>query len=134
MSRAITYAAMPIVELLLATKPNLKKGHLMHCAVSRSPPDLDLIRHLAAAGAPVDDTLYNDRKSFLYRGYFTRGTPLHEACREDKVAVAQLLLELGALPDKLHMEGSVFVPPTARQIVFERQVPDMVELFTSLST
>ena len=95
---------------------------------------MDLIRHLAAAGAPVDEKLYDDPKSFLYRGFLTRGTPLHEAYREDKVAVVQLLLGIGALPDKLHKVGSEYVPPTARQIVFERLVPDMVGLLTSPST
>lgn len=103
----------------------------MHCAVERKVADPEPLTVLAQSGAPYDEILWQDPKSFTYRGHFTRGTPLHRACELDNVPVARVLLGLGADPDKLSMKDNVQVPPTPRVIVYERKNPDMVSLFES---
>lgn len=119
------------MQLLLNQVRSLDSGQSMHCAVERKVVDLELINILAQGGAPYDEILWQDPKSFTYRGHFTRGTPLHRACGLDNVPVVRALLRLGADPDKLSMKDNIPIPPTPRAIVYERKDRDMVLLFES---
>ncbi|KAK1808377.1 hypothetical protein LTR12_017268 [Friedmanniomyces endolithicus] len=132
LSHAVAAAPRLTVQVLLEKAATLEKGQLIHCAVDREIPDPELIGILAENGAPYDDILWQDAKSFRYRGHFTRGTPLHRACKSDNVAVARVLLNIGAGPDKLSMKDNDHVPPTPRAIAYERRHPDMVMLFEGL--
>ncbi|KAK1083117.1 hypothetical protein LTR48_006518 [Friedmanniomyces endolithicus] len=129
LSHAVAAAPRPTVQVLLKKAATLEKGQLIYCAVDREIPDPELIEILAENGAPYEDILWQDAKSFRYRGHFTRGTPLHRACKSDNVAVARVLLKIGADPDKLSMKDNDQVPPTPRAIVYECRHPDMVMLF-----
>ncbi|KAK1084348.1 hypothetical protein LTR33_002719 [Friedmanniomyces endolithicus] len=76
LSHAVAAAPRPTVQALLKKAATLEKGQLIHCAVDREIPDPELIEILAENGAPYEDILWQDAKSFRYRGHFTRGSHL----------------------------------------------------------
>ncbi|KAH9840454.1 Ankyrin repeat-containing domain, partial [Teratosphaeria destructans] len=133
LSCAVTYADLSVVFLLLETDPDLKKGYVMHSAVHRQPSSLELIWRLAKKGAPYDNTLWEDPRSFRFRGHLKRGTPLHDACRDRNVEVARVLLDMGAKADRPHRIGTTNVPPTPREIAARGGCRDLELLFEGRS-
>lgn len=131
LSVAVKHAPKSTILLLLPYCDNLEAGYILHCAVQRQPPDAQLIRQLAAAGAPIDQILWQDPQSFVLRGQFTRGTPLYMACKANKIEVAETLLQLGADPDKKSMKHNICAGPSPRDIVCVNDNTDMVKLFSS---
>ena len=118
LSYAVGFAPRSTIYMLLKHVSSLDKGQLTYCAVERQLLDPELIQLLGTAGAPFDDILWQDPKSFRVRGYFLRGTPLHNACRRKDVLAARILLQLGANPDKLSMKDNTHIPPTPPRYSF----------------
>jgi len=130
LSVAVNHAPRSTTELLLRHCDNLEAGYLLHCAVQRQPPDIQLINLLVAAGAPMDQILWQDPRALMLRGQFTRGTPLYLACKENQIEVAEALLSLGADPDKKSMQYNVHTGPSPREIIWLNGNVDMIKLFS----
>ncbi|KAK1051410.1 hypothetical protein LTR12_009432 [Friedmanniomyces endolithicus] len=127
---AVNHAPRSTIELLLRHCDNLEAGYLLHYAVQRQPPDIQLINLLVAAGAPMDQILWQDPRALVLRGQFTRGTPLYLACKENQIEVAETLLSLGADPDKKSMQYNVHTGPSPREIIWLDGNVDMIKLFS----
>ncbi|KAF2766891.1 hypothetical protein EJ03DRAFT_165595 [Teratosphaeria nubilosa] len=133
LSCAVAYADLSVVSLLLETDPDMKNGYLMHSAVRRQPSSLELILRLAEKGAPYDDTLWEDPKSFRFRGHLKRGTPLHKACDDRNVEVARVLLDMGAKADRPKRIGTTKVSSTPREIAVSSGCRDLEIVFEGRS-
>lgn len=106
LSFAVTQSSVKIVKLLISANrrynQNLGAGDLVHRAVRRcgKEENLEILDTLIHAGAPVDDVLWDQSPAYDTKAHFTRGTPLHEACKYGYVDVADMLIVNGANPHK----------------------------------
>ncbi|PPJ52145.1 hypothetical protein CBER1_10991 [Cercospora berteroae] len=137
LSIAVQTAEHEVIDLLLKSGGDVRRGNLIHYALWRRPIDLDLVYSLAQYGAPCDDVVFQDEKSFQLRGHFLLGTPLHEVCQgnvvvtssRDVATVASILLAHGANPDKRKLQHGRSAGATAREIAGQRGDYNMLQLF-----
>ena len=134
LSCAVAYHSVDMVKYLISHASTLQKGDLVYCAMSRKPPDLEVIKLLVEAGAPLDEIPHQDGESFRHRGGFTLGAPLGRACTMGEVEIARYPLAHGADPDKMSRCQLEEVHPTPREIAQERGNEEMMVLFHEKAT
>lgn len=107
MSMAIHDAPLPMIDMLFKRGADIRRGQLLHHAVLRKKAgDLQLVRKLVEAGAPIDEVKYeNDPTSYQKRYVFGLGTPLHRAAECNKHDIVEYLLLKGADPLRLDTKG-----------------------------
>jgi ankyrin repeat protein len=118
LSKAIVDGEMKVVDFLLAQEKDIDSD-LLHCAAQRSNrvEGAIIATKLAERGARVDAHHYDNSNEMLRNRWFSkRGTPLHTACSEENIPVAEVLLRHGANPDALMLEQDQESGPTPVKI------------------
>jgi ankyrin repeat protein len=121
LSKAIVDGDMGVVDLLLGQEEQEKDidSDLLHCAAQRSDKAEGAIiaTRLVELGARVDAHHYDNNNEMLqFRWFSKRGTPLHTACSEENIPVAEVLLRHGANPYALMLEQDRESGPTPVEI------------------
>ncbi|KAM3417759.1 hypothetical protein BST61_g5988 [Cercospora zeina] len=118
LSVAVKGASIWVVQLMLQYAQHSHNGHLAFYATQRSDTSEStrIIRLLHQHHKPIDETLFQDTKSYRFRGQFLRGTPLYYACKNANLPIALTLLALGANPDKACVRYDEAVGPSPREI------------------
>lgn len=102
LSRAVQFAPMSIIQLLLDHGGDATKGELVCFACRRDikdPNNLPLLNLLYERGAPIDIALFESFPNLLDVTMF-HGTPLWSSCARGNIEVVRFLLEHGANPWK----------------------------------
>lgn len=131
LSKAIVDGAMEVVDFLLAQEEDINRSDLLHCAAQRSNK-MDgavIATKLLERGAIVDAHRYdNNDEAIRYRWFSKRGTPLHTACSEENIPVAEVLLRYGANPDALMIEQDQESGPTPVKIAEEKDNTELRDM------
>lgn len=101
LSRAVQYAPLSIIKLLLDHGGSAKKGELIHFACRRpvgDPATLTILKLLYDRGAPIDNVLYGAYPELLDVSIFN-GTPLWDSCGNGNTVAVRFLLDHGASPN-----------------------------------
>jgi len=114
LSVAIVRGSMDVVRLLLSYRTDITHGDLLHCAAQRKnqAEGAELVEHLAQKGAVVNAYRFDNPTAFRWRATFKLPTPLHVACDEGNLPVAQALVRHGADPHRKMLEAGRLTQPT----------------------
>ena len=96
LSYAVTYADLPIIDLLLRRGGDVNKGQLVHNAIYRESNTLQVVKGLIDRGAPLDTLMYQDDLASRCMFPFMVETPLHTAVALKKEDVIRYLISKGA--------------------------------------
>jgi len=100
LSFAVHNGTFEVVRLFFEHGGSVEHGQLLHHAVLRDTPDCAaMVSYLLDQGAPINETMYQNRPDNLVRFWYGRpGTALQRAAELGKWEVVNLLLERGADP------------------------------------
>lgn len=97
MSYAVQYSPPTLVEELLRRGGDVKKGELLHYALSRTSDVIQVLTTLLEYGAPLNATKYGNHSASRGMFHFMElGTPLHKATTGGNLEAVRLLLAYGA--------------------------------------
>lgn len=134
LSFAVARSSVKIIKLMINANKrqnrDLSTGELVHRAVWRYGKEKDpvILKTLILAGAPVDDILWDKPPAYATKAYFTRGTPLHDACQDGYTTIADMLITNGADPHKQKKKYRVATGETPYEIAVKIGNTDMLEM------
>ncbi|KAK6434952.1 hypothetical protein LTR95_008862 [Oleoguttula sp. CCFEE 5521] len=130
LSKAVVVGSMDLVHFLLSKRTNVQHGDLLHNAARRRnrAEGAALVKELVQRGADPNAYRYHNPVAFRLRAPFDLPTPLHVACRETNVPVANALIHNGASPRCRMLEAWKETGPTPLQLAKELGSKDLIDL------
>lgn len=135
LSIAIAHGSMDVVRLLLAQGTDVTDGDVVHCAAQRQPhlEGAELVEELVKRGADVNAYRYLNPVASGWRIMSTLLTPLHVACKERNIPVAETLLKHGADPDRKLLSAGTPAEPTPFDTALETKDQGLINLLQAYS-
>ena len=96
LSYAVTYADLPIIDLLLRRGGDVNKGQLVHNAIYRESNTLEVVKGLVDRDASLNSLMYKDDPASRCIFRVMVETPLHTAVALKREDVVRYLISKGA--------------------------------------
>jgi len=132
LSAAISRGSMDVVDFLLAQEDDVTRGNLLHCAARRKSQSEGAViaQTVLDRGADVNAHRYNNDIALRRRLLSCLPTPLHVACDERNLPVADVLTSHGGNPHCKMLAEFREVPPTPMETAYKLKDKRMIDLLT----
>lgn len=131
LSKAIACGSMDAIRFLLAEGASVHHGDLLHHTALRSNQQEGalLAEDLIQRGTDINAYRFNNPVSFRWRAPYKQLTPLHVACLEKNIPVAQVLLRHGADPHRKILHAGEEKGQSPIEMSLESQEEGLEKLF-----